>query len=198
MEINRKKYYFLPFVDNILAILIATLFTMFFGSWFTFRPFGIFVGVILTLVMCGLFYSRMWKLSRKNTRYDLGLTRYDGIKFVLPVAIFSLLLVLFYILADKNIIPLREIVIKTYYTFPENAPRVPVDISYFDYFTMAVRVWFTYSLGLMQKTNIWVLLVLPFLMVLSGAVGFSLGAKNKEVLNEYLNVAEKVKKKFNE
>ena len=113
---NTKKYYFLPFLDNLLAVLVSLLFTMFFGSWFQNKIFGIAMGVIMTLVMCGFIYSRMWKLSRKNTRYGYGLKQSDGVKFILPLAIFSLALILFFFLAQTNVIPLKDIVCNGVYS----------------------------------------------------------------------------------
>ena len=195
---NTKKYYFLPFLDNLLAVFVSLLFTMFFGSWFQNKIFGIAMGVVMTLVMCGFIYSRMWKLSRKNTRYGYGLKPSDGVKFVLPLAIFSLALILFFFLAQTNVIPLMDAVLKTYYTFPDNLPRVPVHITPFDYLTVFVRFWFSYLLGFSQETHVWLLLISPVLMLLSGALGFKLGAENKEVLEGYAKASDKLKKKFNE
>lgn len=195
---NRKKYYVLPFLDNLLAVLVSLLFTMFFGSWFQMKAFGIAMGLIMTLVMCGFVYSRMWKLSRKNTRYGYGLKPSDGVKFVLPLAIFSLLVILFFFLAQQNIIPLKEIVLKTYYTFPDNQPRVAVHISPFDYVTIFTRFWFAYLLGFSQNTHVYIFVIAPILMVLSGALGFRLGAENKEVLDQYVKTVKKAKDKFNE
>ena len=91
------KYYFLPFVDNFLAVLISLLFTVFFGSWFGNAIFGFIMGVALTLVMCGFIYSRMWKLSRRNTRYGYDLPKDTAIRCVLPLCIVSFLLILIYL-----------------------------------------------------------------------------------------------------
>lgn len=195
---NTKKYYFLPFLDNLLAVLVSLLFTMFFGSWFQYKFFGIAAGIFMTLVMCGFIYSRMWKLSRKNIRYDYGLKQSDGVKFILPLTIFNFLLIMFFWLAQLNIIPLKDIIIKTYYTFPDNLPRMPVHISYFDYITLLVRFWFAYLIGFSQETYVLLLLIVPVLTVLSGMLGFELGKANKEILNGYAKASNKIKKKFNE
>ncbi len=195
---NKTKYYFLPFLDNLLAVLISLLFTAFFGSWFTFKPFAFLAGTLFTLTMCGLIYSRMWKLSRKNTRYGYDLTNADCVKFILPLVLFSLALVLTYLLADKNILPFKENHIKTYYTFPDNLPRVPVHITDFDYVTVFVRFWFTYMTPFSLSTNSYLLLLAPVLMFASGMLGFKLGSENKEVLVGTAKVIDKVKEKFNE
>lgn len=191
------KYYFLPFVDYLISILICIVFTMFFGSWFTTKIFGFLMGIILTFVMCGCVYSRMWKLSRKNTRYGYGLDKNAGMRFVLPLTLVSLGIVLFYILGKYNIIPMDGIV-KTYYEFPDNLPRQAVHIDTFSYMTIFARFWFSYLLGFGTDVSFWLMLLATALTFVSGAVGFSLGAKDKSVLTEYTKVSAKVKKKFNE
>lgn len=192
------KYYFLPFLDNLLAVLISLLFTVFFGSWFTSRVFGFIMGVALTLVMCGLVYSRMWKLSRKNARYGYGLEENTGIKCVLPLCLFGFILTLIFLLADHNILPLRDIVIKSYYTFPDNLPRELVAVTPFDYLTFATRFWFSYLLPFDRNPSAWLFCFSPILAAISSALGFKFGAKNKEMLNEYVKVVNKTKEKFNE
>lgn len=192
------KYYLLPFLDYILSLLICLLFTALFGSWFTFRPFAIIFGIAMTLTMCGMVYSRFWKLSRKNVRYGGGLKTSDEIKFILPLSIFCLVLVLFYILTENNVIPFRNILVKSYYTFPDNLPRVRVDITLFDRFNSVIRLWFMYFLAFMKKTSWAVLIFAPFLTFISAVLGVILGAENKEVLEGYLKVSNKIKDKFNE
>lgn len=192
------KYYFPPFLDNLLAVLVSLLFTMFFGSWFTSRIFGFICGIAFTLVMCGFVYSRMWKLSRKNTRYGYGLPKNAGIKFLLPLCLFGFLMILLYILADHGIIPLKDMILKTYYTFPENLPREAVHVTPFDYFTVGVRFWFSYLLPFSANPPSWLFCISPVLAAISGAVGYKLGAENKEMQDGYAKVVDKVKGKFNE
>ena len=192
------KYYFLPFLDHVIAVLISLLFTVFFGSWFTNKIFGTIVGLAMTLVFCGLIYVRLWKLSRQNTRYGYGLKRDAGVKFVLPLALFSLLLTFFYVLAKHGIIPLNEIVLKTYYTFPDNLPRAKVLITSFDYLGVGVRLWFSSFLGFTTKMPVWLMCLSPVLAVLSAHVGFRFGAEHKTILDGALKASDKVKEKFNE
>lgn len=192
------KYYFLPFLDNLLAVLVSLLFTIFFGSWFGNAVFGFIMGIALTLVMCGFVYSRMWKLSRKNTRYDWGLPANTGIRCVLPLCIFSFVLILIFMLADHNILPLQDIVIKNYYTFPDNLPRELVSITPFDYLTVVTRFWFSYLLPFAKDPSAWLFCLSPVLAAVSAALGFKLGAENKEVLDGYVKVVNKAKDKFNE
>ena len=194
---NFKKYYFLPFLDYLISLAICMIFTMFFGSWFGFKIFGFFMGAILTFVMCGCVYSRMWKLSRNNTRYKYGLDKNAGMKFVLPLAIVSFLIALFYLLGEYNIIPMDQ-TIKTYYKFPDNLPRQAVHVNAFSYMTIFARFWFSYFLGFSSNIPAPLMFFASILIFISGAVGFSFGAKDKSVLTEYTKVSAKVKKKFNE
>ena len=192
------KYYLLPFLDYALSILICLLFTAFFGSWFTFRPFAVIFGIATTLAMCGFIYSRFWKLSRKNTRYKLGTKNSEFIKFVLPLVILSSVLVLIYILADNGILPFKDVIVKTYYMFPDNLPREMVNVTLFDRYNSFVRFWFIHLLAFMDKTNAYLLIISPFLTFFSCVLGVRFGAKNKEVLEGYVKVTDKIKDKFNE
>lgn len=192
------KHYLFPFLDYFLALIIGFLFTALFGSWFSFRPFAIVFGCITTLIMCGMIYSRFWNLSRKNTRYNHGFSLKDEISFILPLTIFCALMVLIYILAENNIIPFENIVVKSYYTFPDNLPRVKVDITLLDRFNSIIRIIFIYFLAFMKKTHWYVLILAPFLILISALLGIKLGAENKEVLEGYVKITDKIKDKFNE
>ena len=91
--IKTKRYYFLPFFDNLTAVGISLLLIFAFGNWF-FKPTFAAIGTLFMLfALCGRIYVRMWNLSRKNTRYHYGLTKNDFIKFILPLVIFDLVLV---------------------------------------------------------------------------------------------------------
>jgi len=193
-----RKYYFLPFLDNALAVLISLLFTLLFGSWFAFKPFAIPMGIAMTLVMCGLIYSRMWKLGRRNMRYNLELGKSSAIKFVLPLIIFHLLLILLFFLSDKGLLPFKEMVLRTYYTFPDNLPRVAIKITVFEYIKMSVRLWFSYFLAFSESTKVWILILAPLLTAISSVLGFIMGSKNKEVTEGYYKTAKIIKNKFNE
>lgn len=198
MKLHAKKNYFLPFWDHILAILISLLFIVFFGSWFQSKLFGFIIGFSMTLVMCGLIYSRMWKLSRKNTRYGGDLTLSKIIKYILPLVVFSVLLIFVYALSQTGVLPLKEVILKTYYIFPENLPREPVHVTYFDYLEIATRFWFSYFLGFTRTPHVLLLFLSPVLMLVSAILGFHFGDKNKVVLDEYIKASNKIKKKFND
>ena len=193
-----RKYYFLPFLDNIFAILISLLFTVFFGSWASNKIFGTVMGIALTLVMCGFFYSRMWKLSRKNTRYGYGLPKNFAVTHVFPYAVACFVLIFIYMLAKHNILPLKDAVIKTYYTFPDNLPREQVIISALDYLQVIIRFWFSYLLPVTRELPVWLMCTAPVLSVIFSVLGYTLGAKNKEILDVYAKTVHKVKDKFNE
>ncbi len=198
MTLKRKRYYFLPFLDNLFAVLISLLIMMFFGSWLKFRLFGMIAGVVATLTMCGFIYSRMWKLSRKNTQYNLGLGKSDFMKFLLPIVLFHLVLIVYFLLAQSGIIPLKDEIIKIYYTFPDNLPREAVYITTLDYLAIFVKFWFAYFLHFSQNLNPWFYLAAPILVFVSGMLGFHMGAKNKEMLHAYGKLVDKAKDKFNE
>ncbi len=198
MNINKKRYYFLPFLDYILSLLVTLLFTAFFGSWFSSRVFGIIAATVLTLVMCGFVYSRMWKLGRKNARYDLGLDSSAGVRFLLPLVLFSLLITFVFVLAKHGVLPLKNTVLNSYYAFPDNLPRYQIITTPFDYLTMFVRFWFCYFWGYTLELPVWLMCIGPCLAILSAAFGFRLGAENKEILDKCAKVTQKAKDKFNE
>ncbi len=193
-----RKYYFLPFLDNIFAVLISLLFTVFFGSWASNKIFGTVMGIALTLVMCGFFYSRMWKVGRKNIRYHYGLPKNFAVKHVFPYVIACFVVILIYVLAKHNILPLKDAVIKTYYTFPDNLPREQVIISLFDYLQIFVRFWFSYLLPFTRELPVWMMCIAPVLSVIFSVLGYTLGTQNKEIIDAYAKTVNKAKEKFNE
>lgn len=195
---KKIKNYILPFFDYVLSILISMLFTAFFSSWFKFRPFAYAFGVIMFLVMCGFVYSRFWKISRKNFRYQEGLTQKDIIKFSYPLVLFCALITLVYVLADCNVIPLKSIVTKIYYTFPDGLPREMVKVTAFDRYNSFIRICFSHLLALMKTTNAYLLILSTLATFGSAFLGTYLGFKNKEVLTGYVKATDKIKDKFNE
>lgn len=193
---NVKKYYFLPFLDNLKAVGITFLFLLLFGSWIVNPVFSTIATILMLVVLSGFVYSRMWKLTRKNALYKLGLTVKDAVKFVLPLVIFEVVLIAFYCLCEEGIIPLQDIIVKSYYKFPENAPREFIKVSVFDYIGPVIKVWFAYLVGVASKG--YILFIAPVLTLISAIVGFRFGTDNKQVQEYYINATEKVKKKFNE
>lgn len=194
--ISTKKFYFLPFLDNLTAVGIAFLLFMILGSWMSIRAVAAIATFFMLFTLCGRVYVRMWKLSERNTKRQYGLTRENFAKFLLPLVIFDLAIILIYCLSTWGVLPLDEIITKSYYTFPDNAPRELMTISVLDYIVIFVRFWFLYLVCM--PFNGFVLLLAPVLTFVSGILGYNFGAKSKQILQSYINITDKAKKKFNE
>lgn len=194
--IRTKKYYFLPFVDNLTAVGIALLFIIMFGNWLNVPAFSAVATFFMIFTLCGRVYVRMWNLSRRNTRYRYGLTQTDFLKFILPLVIFDVVLILFYILCEYGIIPLKNVIVTSYYNFPEDAKREFIEVSLFEYFTPFVRAWFLYMTGILK--NSFILFLAPVMSFVSAMVGYKFGADDRQILNAFLKVTNKAKDKFNE
>ncbi len=194
--INTKKYYFLPIVDHLTAVGIALLIMLLFGSWLFYPAVAAIATIIMLFTLCGRTYVRMWNLSHKNTLRHYGLEKKSFIKFLLPILIVDLVFIVFYILCDYGVVPLKEVITKSYYVFPDNEPRVLETNTAFDYVSLIVRLWFAFLTFIFK--NGFTLLLAPVLSFVSGILGYSLGAKNKQILTYYINLTEKAKKKFNE
>ena len=193
---NTKKYYFLPIVDHITAIVITVVMMLLFGTWLLIPAVSAVATFFTLFTLCGRTYVRMWKLSQKNTLRNYGITKNDFMKFALPIVIIDLVLIVFYLLCEYNIIPLKEVITNTYYTFPDNLPREIKTNTAFEYVGLVVKLWF-FFLTLIAK-NVYVFLLAPALSFLSIMLGYKLGAKNKEITNVFVKVTEKAKEKFNE
>lgn len=191
-----KKYYFLPFIDNLKAVGLSLLAFFIFGSWMTNLIFSIIANTFMLIVLGGFIYSRMWKLSRKNTQKNFGLTIKDFVKFILPLVIFDVVIITFLCLCKSGFIPLDDIILKTYYTFPDNAPREIVYVSLFDYIGPVLMIWFSYLVG--ATSEVYVLFIAPIITFVAAIFGYRMGCENKLLQESYINITEKAKKKFNE
>ena len=194
--ISTKKFYFLPFLDNLTAVGISLLLVLFFGNWFSNPTFSAIGTFFMLFTLCGRIYVRMWNLSRKNTRYHYGLTQNNFIGFILPLVIFDLVIIIFYCLCEYNIIPVKSIIVDSYYIFPDEAKREFVTVSLFEYITPWVRAWFSYLVFILR--NAFVLFLAPVLSFISAFLGFKLGASDKQIINVFLKITQKAKDKFNE
>ena len=118
---------------------------------------------------------------------------------VLPVAILNFVLALGFTLIQTNLIPVRDLVVDTVYSFPDNAPRVATDMLLIDTLIPFVRLWFAPIIGYMRESTPGALLfVVPLINLAGGFLGYIAG-KKKLFLSDYIFVAkEKVKEKFNE
>ncbi len=191
-----KKYYFLPFLDNLKAIGISLLAFLIFGSWMINPVFSTIATIFMLVALCGFVYSRMWKLSRRNTQRKLGLTAKDFVKFMLPLIVFEIVIITFYCLCEEGIIPLDNLITKTYYNFPDDAAREIVNVSLFDYVGPIIKIWFSYLVGVTSKG--YVLFIAPIVTFGAAMLGYRLGCDNKLIQDSYINITEKAKKKFNE
>jgi len=194
--IKTKKYYFLPFLDNLTAVGISFLIIILFGNWLANPAFSAIATFFMLFTLCGRIYVRMWNLSRKNTRYHYGLTQNNFLKFILPLVIFDLLIIIFYCLSDAEIIPLKNVIVTSYYNFPDDAKRELVKISLFEYITPFVRAWFSYLVNILKSS--YILFLAPILSFISAMLGYKLGDRNIEISNIFLKVTKKAKDKFNE
>ncbi len=193
---NKKKFYFLPFLDNLKAIGMSILFIFVFGSWYNNTIFRTIFTMISLFFLCGFVYSRMWKLGKKNVQRYWELKVSDCVKFMLPLVIFEVVVIIFYFLCEKDIIPLRDIVIKSYYSFPDNLPRELVKVSVFDYVIPVINLWFSYLTGVAASPLVY--LIAPVVSLISAVFGFKMGMSGKELQNYYIKATDKVKDKFNE
>lgn len=194
--ISTKKYYFLPFLDNLTAVGISFLIIIMFGNWLVSPAFSAVATFFMLFTLCGRIYVRMWNLSRRNTRYHYGLTKFHFLKFILPLVIFDLVIIVFYCLSAVGIIPLKDVIITSYYNFPDYAKRELVQVSLFEYVTPFIRAWFAYLVNILK--NNYVLFLAPVLSFISAMSGYKLGKDNKQILNVFLKVTQKAKDKFNE
>ena len=194
--IRTKKYYFLPFLDNLTAVGISFLIIILFGDWLHSPVFAAVATFFMLFTLCGRIYVRMWNLSRRNTRYRYGLTQNDFFKFIMPLIVFDLVVIVFYLLCDIGIIPLKNVIVVSYYSFPDDAKRELIKISLFEYLTPFVRGWFAYLIRILSNNLMFFLA--PVLSFVSAMAGYKLGAEDKEILNLFLNITKKAKDKFNE
>ncbi len=190
--ISTKKYYFLPFLDNLTAVVIALVIIIPFGRFFL-NPLIATIGTLL--MICGLFgrvYVRMWKLSRRNTRYHYKITKKDFVRFIIPLVIFDLLLAIFYCLCEYGIIPLDKIIVSSYYAFPENEARQLVTISLYDYTVSIIKIWFFYLITILK--NGFVLFLAPILSYAAAILGYKLGDKDIQLKDMHNMLINKIKK----
>lgn len=193
---NKKKFYFLPFLDNLKAIGMSILFIFIFGTWYNNAIFRTIFTMISLLFLCGFIYFRMWKLGKKNVQRYWELKVSDCVKFMLPLVIFEAVIIIFYFLCEKDIIPLRDIVLKSYYSFPENLPRELVKVSVFDYVVPVINLWFSYLTGVAASPLVYI--IAPVASLFSAVFGFKMGMNGKELQMYYIKATDKVKDKFNE
>ena len=194
--LKTKRYFFYPFLDHLTAVAVMLLIVLAFGNFLSNPLFSALATILSLFTLCGRIYVRMWKLSRKNTRYGYGLTFKDFIHFIIPLVVFDLVLAVFYCLYENGIIPLDKMIVSHYYIFPDNAPRELITISFFEYIAVGVKVWFSHMIYILK--NGFILFLSPILSFIFGVLGYKLGDKNKLLTDMVEEFVDKIKKKFSE
>ncbi|MBE7048927.1 MAG: hypothetical protein E7393_06135 [Ruminococcaceae bacterium] len=197
---TRKKTMLMMFADY-AECLIWQLLGLFILSWMLKFSWG---DAAYSLIFCIVFfshiYSRAHRAAKRDSHYkDLRRTPAEGLLLATPLAVFNLLLIVIFALIQKNIIPIRNIVITTTYSFPDNEPRIATDILLIDYLSIFVRFWFGMLAGFIKEKLSWSLLLLvPLLTALGGFLGYFAGRKKYYFSETLVKTITKVKDKFNE
>ncbi|MBQ2696462.1 MAG: hypothetical protein IJF61_04090 [Clostridia bacterium] len=197
---NRKKTMLMLFGDYLFCLVLQLIAMVAFYKILDYS-WGVYLYTVFfsVLLFTGI-YRRTWLAAKRDSHLKEnrpGLS--EGLILVLPLALFNLLIAALYGLIQANIIPIRDIVINTVYTFPDNAPRVAREVLLLDKITPWVRTWFSSLLAFMQgKTPAAVLFIVPALNLLAGALGYIAGIKKFFFSEHMLAAKEKVKEKFNE
>ncbi len=196
----RKKTMLMMFADFgvCLALQLIGLFIL---SWmFRFSWGYVVYSIIFTLIFFGMIFSRAHNTAKRNLLHkDLTKTKAEGLLLAAPLAIFNTLLIVLFALIQSNIIPLRDLVVNTIYTFPDNAPRIATDVFLIDYIIGFLRIWFGGLIGFMpEKTTPLILLISPASTLLAGFLGYFAGLKKFYLLDMFIVAKKKVVNKFNE
>ncbi len=196
---NRVKTMLLLFCDYLLCLLLQLICLMTFSMLIKFSLGSLLYSVFFCLVLFSMLYSRTHFAAKKDLLKKVKRPIYEGFIMALPLAAFNLLLAVGFSLIQSNLIPVRDIVLDTLYSFPDNAPRVATDVLLIDVLTPWIRAWFGTFLGFMQQgVPAFLPFIMPILNLLAGFLGYLAGSK-KIFLSDYIFVVkEKVKEKFNE
>lgn len=196
---NRKKTSLMLFVDYLICLLLQVICIMAFSMLLKYNWANVVYSIFFICINFGMLYTRTHQAAKKDKLLKTQRTHFEGVYMVLPLAICNLILALGYFLIQSNVIPIRDLVVNTVYSFPENEPRVATDILLIDYITPFFRVWFGAFMGFMQgKTTAGLFFLMPLINLIAGGIGYVAGEK-KFFLSEHVFAAkEKVKEKFNE
>ncbi len=195
----RKKTMLMLFVDYVVCLIIQFLFLLF-STWM-FKADWVFkaYSLVFSLVFFGKLYSRTHKAAKRDLLHKELKPLTEGLIMAAPLAIFNLLVILFFGLVKNNILPIRDVVVQSYYTFPDNEPRMITEVFFIDYLTTIVRVWFSSLIGFCQdSTPVLLLLVSPIMTLAAGFLGYVAGSKKFYLSDLIYKTKEKVKTKFNE
>ncbi|MBE7035576.1 MAG: hypothetical protein E7402_05650 [Ruminococcaceae bacterium] len=185
-----------------------------YGICFLLQFFGLYIMVLVqnipwgpplySILFCAILfifhYVRTNKAARHDLTYETGAhSPWTGLFLALPLVVLHLIIIGFYALIQTDFLPLGDIVIRTVYEFPDNAPRQAVDFILLDYATPVVRLWFFSLLGFTsEKTSALLLLIVPVLTLIAGWTGYLAGLKNFSALEAYDALQKKLIKKFND
>jgi len=197
---NIKKTMLLLFVDYIICAVVQILGLVFF-SWLLKYSWGYpAYSVAACLLLTGLVYVRVHNAATRDVKRKLERNPYaEGIYLALPLAICNLLFIGLFVLLQANIIPLRDVVVKTMYSFPDDAPRVMTEVRVIDYVTPFVRLWFGMAVGFLgEQTQALRLLIVPAVILMGGWLGYVAGIKNFCLSEKLTGMMTKIKNKFNE
>lgn len=196
---NRAKTMLMSFFDYGVCLFLELLCLIVFSVLFKYSWGNILYSVFFCVVMFGMLYSRTHRAAKNDMLHKVERPTYEGLIMVLPLAILNFVLALGFTLIQTGLIPVGDIVIETVYSFPENEPRVAMDVLLIEVITPIIRVWFAALTGFMRAgTNAALLFIMPVLNLVAGLLGYIAG-KKKFFLSDHIFVAkEKVKEKFNE
>lgn len=196
---NRAKTMLMSFFDYGVCLFLELLCLIVFSVLFKYSWGNILYSVFFCVVMFGMLYSRTHRAAKNDMLHKVERPTYEGLIMVLPLAILNFVLALGFTLIQTGLIPVGDIVIETVYSFPENEPRVAMDVLLIEVITPIIRVWFAALTGFMRVgTNAALLFIMPVLNLVAGLLGYIAG-KKKFFLSDHIFVAkEKVKEKFNE
>lgn len=197
---NRKKTMFFLLGDYLFCLVLqliamAAFYKIFNYAWGMYAYTIFFLALLFTSI-----YRRTWRAAKRDLHIKENRPgMHEGLIMVLPLVIINLLIATVYGLIQANVIPIRDIVVNTVYSFPDYEPRIARDVLLLDKITPWVRFWFSSLLAFMRdKTPVAILFILPALNLFAGILGYIAGRK-KFFFSEHVFVAkEKVKEKFNE
>ncbi|MBR6728752.1 MAG: hypothetical protein IKL80_01200 [Clostridia bacterium] len=197
---NRTKSSLFMFLDYLLSLLLQ-FFGLFLFSWVLANDWGtVFYSAIFTLVLFGLIYSRAHKAAIKDVKHkELRPVYTEGLHLAAPLAVFNLIIVVLYALLDAGIIPAKDVLVQTLYSFPDNQPRFATEVFLFDYIVPVVRLWFGSLVGFIgSATPALVLLINPAVILAGGFAGYLAGTKKLYISEKIAEIIQKIKEKFNE
>lgn len=195
----RKKTMLMLFVDFLLCILIQ-LIGLFVLSWVLKYSWGYPVySIAFCLTLFGMQYSRVHNAAERALKRKEIKPVYEGLIMALPLVIFNVLIILLFVLMQSNVIPGRDVIVATFYNFPDDAPREVTHVYLLDYVISGIRVWFGHLVGFMKvETPAAILLISPLITLAAGFLGYMAGGKKFYLSELIYKVQEKVKEKFNE